>query len=68
MADARKYNKSGCPDPTAFEAIERASKTDDAERRYKKLIATVFYLCDLAGFHLEERIVLKDKKTGKVWR
>lgn len=24
--------------------------------------------CELADFHIEGRVVLKDKRTGKVWR
>lgn len=24
--------------------------------------------CELSDFHIEERIVIKDKRTGKVWR
>ena len=27
-----------------------------------------FYLCELAGFQIEGRIVLVDKKNGRVWR
>ena len=28
----------------------------------------LFQLCEIADFHIEGRIVLKDKKTGKIWR
>ena len=59
-----KYNASGCKDLTAYQAL----KNVESEARYKKLLATIFSICELAGFHLEDRIVLKDKKTGKVWR
>ena len=42
---------------------------DEKERvRFQRLIKTIFYICDLAGFHVEERIVLKDKYSGNVWR
>lgn len=66
MADKTdlRRNGSGCLDPTAYDAIINI----DAEARYKKLLSTIFYICDLAGFHIEERMVIKDKKTGKVWR
>lgn len=40
----------------------------DAEERFKKLLSTIFYICDLAGFHIEGRLEIRDKKTGKVWR
>ncbi len=59
-----KLNGSGCKDLTAYQAIENI----ESERRLKKLLAEIFQLCDKAGFHLEERIVLRDKKTGKIWR
>lgn len=58
-------NKSGAYDPTAAKAIAHMTKE---ERRFKKLLGTVFNMCELAGFHLEERLVVKDKRTGKIWR
>ncbi len=58
-------NGSGCPDPVACKAIRKV----DAEReRMMKLLDTIFTICDYAGFHVEGRIELKDKKTGRVWR
>jgi hypothetical protein len=63
-----RRNASGCLDLTAYEAIRNVDREADAERRYKKLLSTIFYICDLAGFHIEGRITIKDKKTGKVWR
>lgn len=36
--------------------------------RFRKLLALIFKMCDLAGFEIEGRIVIKDKATGKVWR
>lgn len=59
-----KLNASGCKDLTAYKAIENI----ESEKRFKKLLAEIFRLCDKAGFHLEGHIVVKDKKTGKVWR
>ncbi len=64
-----RRNASGCWDLTAYEAIRNVDReAADAEKRYKKLLSTIFYLCNLAGFHIEGRITIKDKKTGKVWR
>lgn len=60
-----KRNSSGYVDPTAYAAI----KNIDAENeRFQKLLTAIFTICDLAGFHLEGRIVVKDKRTGKIWR
>lgn len=60
-----KYNGSGYYDPTAYEALRHMNPD---EERFNKLLKTIFNLCELSGFHVEERIVLKDLKTGKVWR
>ena len=64
-----KLNASGCKDLTAYEALQNVSLEEKkAEAKYRKLLATIFRICELAGFHLEGRIDLKDNKTGKVWR
>lgn len=62
------YNASGCKDLTAYQALKNIEAEEKAEARCKKLLTTIFYICDLAGFHIEGRIVLKDKKTGRIWR
>ena len=62
--DLRK-NGSGCSDPTACKAIKKV----DAEReRFSKLLDTIFTICEYAGFHVENRIELRDRRTGKVWK
>lgn len=35
---------------------------------FHKLLNTIFTICELAGFHIEGRIAIKDCKTGKIWR
>ena len=60
-----KRNSSGYVDPTAYEAIKNV---DSETERFQKLLNAIFAICDLAGFHIEERIVIKDKRTGRVWR
>ena len=64
MRNNPKYNASGCKDMTAYDAM----KNIEREEQFKKLIATIFNICDLAGFRLEGRIEVRDKKTGKLWR
>lgn len=59
-----KYNASGCKDFTAYEAL----KNIEREEQLKKLLRTIFYITDLAGFRIEGRIEFVDKRTGKVWR
>lgn len=62
--DLRK-NHEGYPDPTAYEAIKRI-EADDA--RFHKVLDTLYTVAELGGFYIEERIVLKDKRSGRVWR
>ncbi len=61
-----RKNLEGYYDLTAFEAIQNLEREE--EERFHKLLHTLFYLCDLAGFEVQERIVLLDKKTKKVWK
>ena len=45
--------------------------TDDSDyeqRRVNSLLHMIFKICELSGYWVEERIVLKDRKTGKIWR
>lgn len=58
-------NGSGCFDLTACEAI---SHVDKERERFMKLLDTIFTICELSGYHIENRIIVRDKKTGKVWR
>ena len=60
-----KKNSEGYSDLTAYEAIK---STNAENERFQKLLNMIFNICELSGFHLEGRIILKDKKTGKVWR
>ena len=54
---------------TAFKAIKHADRASlDESDRFHKLLDTILYIIKLAGFEVEGRIVLKDKKTGRVWR
>lgn len=52
-------------DPTAYKAIKNIDKEYE---RVRKLLRTIFYICKVAGFKIEGRIVLVDKKTGRIWR
>lgn len=61
-----KLNGSGYPDPTAYTAIKNIEREEDWKVR--KLLHTIYCVCELAGFRVEGRIALKDNRTGKVWR
>jgi hypothetical protein len=59
-------NSEGYSDPTAYEAIKKADYDFELARR-SKLLKAIYAICDLAGYHVAGRIVLRDKFTGKVW-
>lgn len=63
-----KKNGSGCPDPTAYKAIKRVESEKQNNDRLYKTIGCILRVCELAGYSVEERIVLKDVKTGKVYK
>lgn len=54
------------PAYNAIKNVEQEQDKDDV--RFHQLLNTLFSLCELADFHIEGRVVLKDKRTGKVWR
>lgn len=66
-------NHEGYYDPTACTVIKKVDKEEtdirEAENdRFYKLLGCIFRVCELAGFRVEEHIVLRDLKTDKVWR
>lgn len=62
-----RKNASGCPDPTAYEALRNVTREQEIER-LNKLLSTIRYISDMAGFEIVERITFRDKKNGKIWR
>lgn len=60
-----RCNAEEYSDPTAFEALRNLEREDE---RFHRLLHALFYLCELANFEIEGRIVLIDKKTGRIWR
>lgn len=65
-------NNSGCPDPTAYEAMkhiqieEKKSNRVDADAH--TVVTTIKNILDLAGFELIERIQIRHKKSGKIYK
>lgn len=62
-----RKNGSGYNDPTAYHALKNIHKDEGQDRHYR-LIQTIICICDLAGFDVKGRIILKDRETGKTWR
>ena len=63
-----KLNKSGYPDPTAYAAIMHLNGQVKPADKFYKLLDIIYDVCDIAGFSVEEPIVLKDKKTDKIYK
>lgn len=59
------YNGSGVKDYTAAAAIRKA---DCQPVEVNRLIEIIKNIADLAGYEVEGRIALKNKKTKKVYR
>lgn len=57
-------NSERYSDPTVYQAL----KNIEDEERFHKLLFAIFDICELADFKVEGRIVLVDKKTGRVWK
>lgn len=66
------YNREGYQDPTAYNAIKTITAEEQAALEEKQRVTRLMYcinaILDLAGFTLEERIVVTDKQTGKTYR
>ena len=60
-----KRNEQGYSDLTAYQAIKNINEEDE---RFHKLLYSIRNICDLAGYDLGERIVLIDRRNGRVWR
>lgn len=50
------------------DAINYIESDMDDEERFHKLLNVLFDICKLSGFHIEERMVIKDMRTGRIWR
>lgn len=50
----------------AYNTIKGIKREEN--EKFHSLLHTLFYLCDLAGFEIKGRIVLVDKRNGRVWR
>lgn len=70
-----RCNSEGYPDPTAYKAIKNIEKERsvslkelESSERFHQLLHTLLYICDLADFKIEGRVILIDKKTGRIWK
>jgi len=61
-------NYEGYHDPTASGAFDSIDRSSSGEDRLRRFIATVKNMAYLADFEITNRIELRDRRTGKVYR
>ena len=62
-------NPEGYADPTAHDALASIVQAEEAaDRRCILLIRVLKGAIELAGFELTERIIVRDKARGRVYR
>lgn len=67
MDNRPQYNSEGYADPTAFKAIKAVSASESDER-VTLLIKAIKSIISLSGFVLINRIELKEKNTGRIFK
>lgn len=60
-----KYNASHAPDPTAHEAIRVA---DEPPKKVKDAICIIKKFLKMCDLELVQRIQIKDKESGRIWK
>lgn len=70
MAEYKIYrNTEGYADPTAYATLKNVRSEDDPDyKRFQRLLNTIFAICELSGFYIQGRIVIKDTRTGQIYR
>lgn len=64
-----KFNSEGYYDPTAYEGTKDIIKEEAIhQKRVNDLVFVLKYIIDKAGFQMGNRVILRDKKTGKEFR
>ena len=63
------HNPEGYADSTAHDALEPVQREQlEADQRLARLIKTLKNTIDLAGYDLLNRIELRDRATGHIYR
>ncbi len=62
-----KKNHEGYDDPTTFAAMQKVDN-DPEQKELNCLIKMITKIAFYAGYSIENRLILKNKKTGKIWR
>lgn len=59
------YNSEGYPNPTALDVIQ---EENELEKKTGFLIKVLKFIINESGYELLNRIEIKDKKSGRVFR
>lgn len=59
------YNSEGYPNPTAFGVIQ---EENELEKKTSFLIKVLKFIISESGYELINRIEIRDKKSGRVFR
>jgi hypothetical protein len=59
------YNSEGYPDPTAYSVIK---DENELEKKVHFLIKVLKFIIKESGFDLVNRIEIRDKKSGRVFK
>lgn len=68
MANPDRLNKSGYPDPTAYKALSKIARDEKIESKAAFLLQVLKYIIRESGFELLNRIELKDKRSGRIFK
>lgn len=66
--NCKKNTASAICMPNRLSNYQALKNIEAEEERFHKLLYAIFDICELADFEIEGRIVLVDKRSGKVWR
>lgn len=65
-------NQSGCPDFTAYEAMKNIQHEERVQNHIDEkahdLIMVIKNILNLAGFELVERVQIRHKQSGKIYK
>jgi hypothetical protein len=65
-------NDSGCPDPTSYKVMKQIQMEEKRLNRVDvdahTVVTTIKNILELSGFELVERVQIRHKKSGKVYR
>ena len=62
-----RFNNEGAPDPTAFEAIEAAARSEKLKKKAAFLRKIIFYIVTESGFRLIHPLDMADR-SGYLYR